>query len=189
MGLRKQYGELDLINIILDNDTLLLKSIDLDNLTGKVINRMSKDNFDVVLEILSKLSKATMNESISAVAMDIINGGPISEHMTKFEDISVRNFNSLCLILSNLLKTKRTIILRNTLAKRFTFELLADRLDAISYYFVDKLMLNERFSEDNKRKENKDPDQSKDYTRTVFVFRGRDYPFLHSKFEKDISLT
>lgn len=189
MGLRKQYGELDLICMILDNDKLLLKSIDLDNLTAKVINRMSKDNFDVVLEILAKLSKATMNESISAVAMDIINGGPISEHMTKFEDLSVRNFNSLCIILNNLLKTKRTIILRNTLAKRLTFKLLADRVDDIGYHFVDKLLSNDRFNEDSKMKENKDPDQTKNYTRAVANFRGREYPFLHSNFQTDITLT
>ena len=94
-GLLKQYGELDLVNMIIDNDTLLLTSSNLDDFTGMVINRMSKDNFDVVLEILAKLSKAVMNETIATVAVDIVNGGSISKHMQTFEDLSVRNFKNL----------------------------------------------------------------------------------------------
>ena len=55
-GLLKQYGELDLINMIIDNDTLLLNTNNLDDFTGMIISRMSKDNFDVVLDILAKIS-------------------------------------------------------------------------------------------------------------------------------------
>ena len=94
-GLLKQYGELDLVNMIIDNDTLLLTSSNLDDFTGMVINRMSKDNFDAVLEILAKLSKAVMNETIATVAVDIVSGGSISKHMQMFEDLSVRNFKNL----------------------------------------------------------------------------------------------
>ena len=193
-GLLKQYGELDLINMIIDNDTLLLNTNNLDDFTGMIISRMSKDNFDVVLDILAKISRATMNETISAVAKDIIKGGPISQTMGSFEQLSVRNFSSLCIILYNLLNSKRTIVLRNNLTQLFTFKLLVKKSIEISSCFVSKLIHNKKEASNvgNEKSEDEAPEVLSKITENLpvrFELQGNPYYFEYSHFESDFDRT
>ena len=138
-GLLEQYGELSLISIIIDNPVLLLKDNTLDSFTNTLVKRMSKENFPSVLDIMAKISKASMNSTISTVAMDILTDGPISKSVGSLDEHSHKTFSNLCIILNNLLKSNRTIILRNKLCKVLTLDKLCSKVIAMSEDYSKKL--------------------------------------------------
>jgi len=103
-GVMPQFGELDLISLIIDNPKLLLKANDLDAFSEKLFKRISTENYQVIIRIFAKLSKATMNNTISNVALDLATEGPIFQQMGEKDQEVPEQFLSACVILTNLMK-------------------------------------------------------------------------------------
>ena len=138
-GLSEQYGELSLISMIIDNPVFLLRDNTLDNFTNNLVKRMSKENFPSVLEIMAKISEASMNSTISTVAMDILTDGPISKSVGNLDEHSYKTFSNLCIILNNLMKSNRTVTMRNHLCEQLTFEKLLTLVFSIAEDYFKKL--------------------------------------------------
>lgn len=174
----KQFGELDLISYILDNQELLHQANDLDSLVYKVFERMSKENYPAVLEIFAKISKVYVNKTISLLAKDLLTNGRISEAMGNVYEAPPEVFNNFVEILVNFLKFNRTIILRNSIAKVFTFTLLFEKMEEYSKSIVQKMQ--DRF--DNPA-ETKDDEGKQPVTELNFDPSFFEYKFFDDIFE------
>lgn len=171
-----QYGELDLINYILDNNELLHESNRLDDFATSIFKRMSSENYEVVIQILSKISTSNVTHNISLLTMDLLNEGKISDALGKIDETSPETFNSFVIMLTNYLKCNRTIILRNNIINKFNFSLLFEKMKDSPKQVL--LALQDRF--DN-NEESQKTDRSKPITK--FTIDGYNFKF---KFLKDV---
>ena len=178
-GLTEQFGELDVVSLILDNKNDLYKANDLDNLTNMVVERMAKENFEVVIEILAKISMATMNKKISLIAMDILTDGPVSEAMVKLADASPKLFTNFTIIISNMLKSNQTLILRNTIVDRFNFSYLYGKMKGISEHYS-QVLIDRDGNVQNKTSADEEPEPDLKFEQEGFNF---EYKFLKNYFE------
>ena len=61
LGPDKGYGELELLNEILDDQSLLSKATDLQEVLNLLQNRKSDENLSIIFEIMSKITTVTSN--------------------------------------------------------------------------------------------------------------------------------
>lgn len=129
-----------------------------------------------------------MNDAISKTALDLLVGGPLSQNRMSIDKITDKTFGDLCLILTNLLKSNRTIVLRNSIAKQFTLKYALERAIKASKKYV------ERLNDDNDRFRPKIQTIAENYMgvfmdikKDPFTLEG--YEFHTSVFDEDVRIT
>lgn len=177
-AMAKQYGELDLLNSILDNKELLSKSNDWERLSSKVLERMSKENFPVVIKIFAKISTSNMNKTIRLLAKDLLTNGPINQAIGKIDESSLEVFESFVIILTNFMKENKTLVFRNSIIKKFTFAFLFEKIKAASREIVNTI--DNRFNNKAKVKEDEGKQPINKFIQEGFEF---EFKYLDDVFQ------
>lgn len=152
------YGELELVNTILENDQLLLQVTDLENLSNRLIKRWGKTNKQILLEILAKITKTGISENNLKVIKTALK-------LPK-EEINFTSFANLCRIALNVMKSDSIYSLDVTIENFFPLEWLPERFEAMTGYYINLLLTHPEMSEFkqlsnqeviDERKEGKEP--------------------------------
>jgi hypothetical protein len=144
--------------------------------------------YEVVINLFAKISQATMNDTISKCALDLLVGGPLSQNRKSIDEITDRTYGDLCLILSNFLKSNRTVVLRNSIANKLTLKATLERSIEASKTYA------ERLNDENDRFRPKIQTVSENYNGVIMdikkdPFMVENYEFHTSVFDEDVKLT